>query len=155
MSTRQTRRQTLAAVSESTLNSRTSMGRASLAGTQRKGAARMSLDPRRMSIDPQRSLSIGNASARKSSARRSSAYGASRGVPDPRPLGEKAYMNNAIREVLNFCLDNNYEQRMDFAAKPNWRSTAREFQDIAIFLFKKLDPNWQLTAKFEEEVRLH
>ena len=74
-----------------------------------------------------------------------------RGAADPRPLGDKQYMNDAIRTLVDYLLNTGYDQRMDIAAKQGWRPTGKEFQQICSFLFKQLDSNWHGSGKFEDE----
>ena len=153
--TRNARRQTfdpramgqpLGGLSNSQLNSRNA-GRLSFSGASRK----LSIGGE-MGRNSSHSLGLGSAvKQRKSSAsRRSSAFGG-RGIVDPRP-NDKQYQSNAMNVVLNYLLDNGYDQQIA-GAGPKWRPSMKEFQSIVCFLIKQLDPSWkQKSAKFEDEV---
>ena len=161
--TRNARRQTfgpramgqpLGGLSNSQLNSRNA-GRLSFSGASRKlsiGGEMGRNSSHSLGRNSSHSLGLGSAvKQRKSSAsRRSSAFGG-RGIVDPRP-NDKQYQSNAMNVVLNYLLDNGYDQQIA-GAGPKWRPSMKEFQSIVCFLIKQLDPSWkQKSAKFEDEV---
>ena len=69
---------------------------------------------------------------------------------DPRPLGEKSFMHQEIRNLIRFLSDHNY----DYAVSPKLllRPTGKDFQQILQFLFGQVDRNFRFGAKFIDEV---
>jgi SMC interacting uncharacterized protein involved in chromosome segregation len=59
---------------------------------------------------------------------------------------------NGIISQADYLLDNKYDHKLEMVGNKSWRPTGKEFQTLACFLIKKLDPKWQCGAKFEDEV---
>lgn len=84
--------------------------------------------------------------------RRSSVYGKSAsGVKtDPRPIGDKNYMNNCIRVVITYLSSHGYPAAV--SPKMLTTPTAKEFTTLVQFLMQKFDPNVKAFGKVEDEV---
>ncbi|XP_028409800.1 kinetochore protein NDC80 homolog [Dendronephthya gigantea] len=85
------------------------------------------------------------------SSRRSSQYG--RGDPytqikDTRPLSDKSYQQQEIREILQFLSENDYEHPMSM--KTMMRPTNKEFINVFSFLYSRISP--EPMVKPEEEL---
>lgn len=85
--------------------------------------------------------------------RRSSAYAKGSGVKqDPRPLGDKNFLNACIRTVITYLSTHGYP----FAVSPKVLTspTGKDFTQIAQFLFQRFDPTLKAFGKVEDEVPL-
>lgn len=98
----------------------------------------------RSSIDPRESLN------RRSSAFGKSLAGAVPGGKDPRPIREKAYQLEVIKNLINFLAKSGYPHPI--SQKLLTAPSAKDFQNIFKFLYAQLDPGYDFGKKFEEEV---
>ena len=172
------RRQTLGPISQSQVNSRVggnaprpSLGpsrvaeglvnkpsRMSLAvgPTAIAGAPRMSMGPnmmaRRASIAPaSRKLSIQPVYGAPSSAvPRSSSIAVGRVGTDPRNISDKQFVNNSIRTLIEYLTRHNFDHAIN--PKILTRPAVKDFQNIIMFLFRQIDPNYTSSGKLEDEV---
>lgn len=94
-----------------------------------------------MSLAPAPRESMGV--ARKSSVREV-------GGVDPRPVKDKAFVAQNIRILVNFLTDHNYDSAIN--PRSLTHPTVKDFANIVQFLFRKIDPNFVITGKFEDEV---
>ncbi|KAF5837128.1 HEC/Ndc80p family-domain-containing protein [Dunaliella salina] len=89
-------------------------------------------------------------------ARRSSAYnngGKANGPKsDPRPVTDKAFVNNCIRTVITYLSTHGYPAAV--APKTLASPTAKDFTMIVQFLFQKFDPSMKIFGKIEDDVPL-
>ena len=71
---------------------------------------------------------------------------------DPRPITDRNYMGNCIRNLINYLTSHGYDQPL--STKLLTAPTSKEFVHIVQFLFRKIDPNFKLGAKVEDEIIL-
>lgn len=75
------------------------------------------------------------------------------GMKDPRPIREKAYQLEVIKNLINFLAKAGYPHPI--SQKILTAPSAKDFQNIFRFLYAQLDPTYDVCAggkKFEEEV---
>lgn len=72
------------------------------------------------------------------------------GGVDPRPVKDKAFVGQNIRILVNFLTDHNYDSAIN--PRSLTHPTVKDFANIVQFLFRKIDPNFVITGKFEDEV---
>ncbi|XP_051891997.1 kinetochore protein NDC80 homolog [Pristis pectinata] len=81
-------------------------------------------------------------------------YGACGGtekIKDPRPLHDKAFVQQCIRQLCEFLGDNSYPQSI--SVKSLQSPTSKEFLKIFSFVYNLIDPSYELPdSKFEEEI---
>lgn len=86
------------------------------------------------------------------SQRRHSLYFSNSHTPrvDPRPLGDKAYINSCIRQLISFLSSRGF----DSALSPRTLAapTAKEFAALCLFLFRQADENFKFGSKTEDDV---
>ena len=144
-------------------------GRLSLAG----GGARQSLGPSRVrnpgnvagAISEMADMSLNGPTGkmshnrtsidpRDSMNRRSSAFGKNLagfvGGKDPRPIREKPYQLEVIKNLIGFLAKSGYPHPI--SQKILTAPSAKDFQNIFKFLYAQLDPGYDWGKKFEEEV---
>jgi len=153
-------RRTLGPVSGSTLNSNSrmsmgasrpgSMGLSKNGGVQRTSMAAPSRGNQSMAPDSrQQSMGRKSQGAGASGARSTMAQSGLR--QDPRPTADKQFMNNSIRTLLQFLMENGYDSSI--SPKILARPSSKDFNNIVTFLVRKIDPNFNDgTLKFEDEV---
>ncbi|GJQ12747.1 hypothetical protein GpartN1_g4538.t1 [Galdieria partita] len=98
-------------------------------------------------------LSASSTSTRYSSlgVRRSSVFTNKVGLKvDPRPLNDKSYLNDCVRNLIYFLSTHGYDQAI--SPKTLTTPTSKEFQSILLFLLRKIDPYFEFEKKFEEEL---
>ncbi|EME26412.1 Kinetochore protein NDC80 [Galdieria sulphuraria] len=98
-------------------------------------------------------LSASSTSTRYSSlgVRRSSVFTNKVGLKvDPRPLNDKSYLNDCVRNLIYFLSTHGYDQAI--SPKTLTTPTSKEFQSILLFLLRKIDPYFDFEKKFEEEL---
>jgi kinetochore protein NDC80 len=98
----------------------------------------------RNSIDPRESLN------RRSSAFGKNLAGTFAGGKDPRPIREKSYQLEVIKNLINFLAKSGYPHPI--SQKILTAPSAKDFQNIFKFLYAQLDPGYDFGKKFEEEV---
>lgn len=69
---------------------------------------------------------------------------------DPRPIRDKSWQGNAIRNLINFLVQTGFNQPI--SVKTLQAPSAKDFQSIFKFLYAQLDPEYVFQKKFEEEV---
>ena len=169
------RRQTLGPISQSHINSRVGGGNAprpslgpeglvnkpsrmslAVGPTAMAGPPRMSMGPntmaRRASIAPaSRKLSIQPVYGAPSSAvPRSSSIAVGRVGADPRNVSDKQFINNSIRTLIEYLTRHNFDHAIN--PKILTRPAVKDFQNIIMFLFRQIDPNYTSSGKLEDEV---
>lgn len=116
-------------------------------------------NPRRMSLGPgarlqtaaydgESSVPCTPASAMK--GRPSHLYGTSGLRTDPRPLSDRQYMQACMKSLICYLSEHHYDQPISLKTLSS--PSAKDFQSIFTFLIRRLDPNFQWTTKFEDEV---
>jgi len=141
------RRTTLSSVSTGAYNQQ----RLSL-GPSRANLSNSKEDVRNSSAQKPR-LSASSTSTRYSSlgVRRSSVFTNKVGLKvDPRPLSDKSYLNDCVRNLIYFLSTHGYDQAI--SPKTLTTPTSKEFQSILLFLLRKIDPYFEFEKKFEEEL---
>jgi kinetochore protein NDC80 len=95
------------------------------------------------------STTIASGTATSGQSRTNNISSASR-LPDPRSIGEKQFMNNSIRQLIDYLTKHSYDGAISpkILSKP----TNKDFMNITLFLFKQYDPNYKFTGKFEDEM---
>lgn len=72
-------------------------------------------------------------------------------IKDPRPLHDKSFVQQCIRQLCEFLGDNGYPH--SFSVKSLQSPTAKEFLKIFSFLYNLIDASYQPPdSKFEEEI---
>lgn len=97
----------------------------------------------RSSLDPRDSL-------RRSSVFGKGLAGTFAGGKDPRPIREKSYQLDVIKNLINFLAKAGYPHPISQTLLK--APSARDFQNIFKFLYYQLDPGYDFGKKFEEEV---
>ena len=69
---------------------------------------------------------------------------------DPRPIRDKQWQANAVKQLIAFLLQLGYSQPI--SPKHLQAPSAKDFQSIFKFLLTQLDPNYVFQKKFEDEV---
>lgn len=87
-----------------------------------------------------------------STQRRHSVYFSSGQTPrvDPRPLGDKAYINSCVRQLIGFLSSRGFEAAI--SPKTLAAPTAKEFAALSLFLFRQADENFKFGSKTEDDV---
>ena len=109
-------------------------------------ARRASIAPasRKLSIQP----SFGGPAA-INGAPRSSSIAVGRST-DPRNITDKQFLSNSIRTLLEYLTRHNFDHAI--TPKILTRPAVKDFQNIVMFLFRQIDPNFTSSGKFEDEV---
>ncbi|XP_067872804.1 kinetochore protein NDC80 homolog [Heterodontus francisci] len=72
-------------------------------------------------------------------------------IKDPRPLHDKAFVQQCIRQLCEFLGEFGYPQSI--SAKTLQSPSTKEFMKIFSFVYKLLDPSYQMPdSKFEDEI---
>ncbi|CAI5733012.1 unnamed protein product [Peronospora destructor] len=116
---------------------------------------------RRPPTGPRISVNSRNSAGSSAAARRSSSYRArasisSRGgarVLDPRPMTDRAYLNNCVRTLVEFLTERMYDQTLTPGLLKRGPSK-KDFCNMVLFLFKQIDANFEFGVKFEEDIVL-
>lgn len=69
---------------------------------------------------------------------------------DPRPISDKQYMNSSIKTIIRYLTAHGYNQ--ETASKMFANMTTKGFQCIVEFLYRQIDPNYVMGAKFEDAI---
>lgn len=69
---------------------------------------------------------------------------------DPRNINDKNFIGASVRILLDYLTEHNYPQSI--SPKILTRPSAKDFNNIILFLFVQIDPNFKLSGKFEDEV---
>ncbi|OQR91858.1 hypothetical protein THRCLA_08853 [Thraustotheca clavata] len=119
---------------------------------QRRESVKSRLPPSRSSLASNRGHSIGR-NGSVGSGRRSSAFGV-RGsrTNDPRPISDRGFMNNAIRMLVEFLTEHNYEHPIN--SHLLFKPMKKDFIYIMQFLFKQLDRSYEPSPKFEDDIAI-
>lgn len=73
---------------------------------------------------------------------------------DPRPIGDKAFQQKCITQLMAFLLESGYEYPV--SQKSLSRPSAKDFSNMVTFMLRLVDPNFQTgNMKFEDEVALN
>lgn len=71
-------------------------------------------------------------------------------IKDSRPIRDKQWQNAAVKSLINFLIQSGYPQTItEKDLKP---PSLKVFQYIFKFLYAQLDPEYEFSAKFEEDV---
>ncbi|XP_071988119.1 kinetochore protein NDC80 homolog, partial [Engystomops pustulosus] len=90
---------------------------------------------------------------RTSSSRNSQygAFGASEKIKDPRPLHDKSFIQQCIRQLCEFLNENGYSQNL--TVKSLQGPSTKDFLKIFAFIYSFICPNYEIPdSKFEEEI---
>lgn len=167
------RRTTLGPVSHSGLNARASMG-APRPPNPRSGLYNKPGDERRQSAVPsygggsRRATATGavgrratstavmgsganpNRPGSRLSSRPSMTYSNRAGMRDPRPLHDRHYMQQCVKNLISFVIDRGYDQPISPKILTN--PSSRDFQHIFLFLVRRIDSTFVFKKRFEDEV---
>jgi kinetochore protein NDC80 len=73
---------------------------------------------------------------------------------DPRPVNDKAFQHQCIKQLLAFLHESGYEYPLSH--KSLSRPSAKDFTNITTFMLRRIDPTFQTgSMKFEDEVALN
>jgi kinetochore protein NDC80 len=162
------RRQTLGAVNANHGSRRKSIDPSGPASKARPPRGRKSMIPNvgRENLIPQTPPSTRpnkQASSTGNHRRRSSIGGDRRQslVPPPvptrtdsRPITDKAYQQECVKQLLDFLLKSGYDQPI--SPKSLTRPSGKDFSNIVTFMLRRVDPNFQDgTLKMEDEVSMN
>ncbi|KAM9320413.1 kinetochore protein NDC80 homolog [Gastrophryne carolinensis] len=91
---------------------------------------------------------------KRASGARTSQYGAFGGsekIKDPRPLHDKAFIQQCIRQLCEFLNENGYSQTL--TVKSLQGPSTKDFLKIFAFIYSFICPNYEIPdSKFEEEI---
>ncbi|TPX46493.1 hypothetical protein SeMB42_g03675 [Synchytrium endobioticum] len=94
--------------------------------------------------------SLGRRSSVFTSRQSIAAAGSNAITKDPRPIRDKQWQANAVKQLLAFLLQSGYNQPI--SQKQLQAPSAKDFQFIFKYLLSQLDPNYAFQKKFEDEV---
>ncbi|XP_051826344.1 kinetochore protein NDC80 homolog [Antechinus flavipes] len=78
-------------------------------------------------------------------------FGGSEKIKDPRPLNDKAFIQQCIRQLCEFLIENGYAYSVSMKSLQS--PSIKDFLKIFTFIFGFLSPSYELPdSKFEEEV---
>lgn len=69
---------------------------------------------------------------------------------DPRPLHDKQYMQQCVKNLISYVIDHGYEHPISPKILTN--PSSRDFQNIFLFLLRRMDPTFEFQRRFEDEV---
>lgn len=69
---------------------------------------------------------------------------------DPRPIREKAFQLNCIKNLIGFLAKSGYDKPI--SQKILTAPSTKDFQQIFKFLYSQIDPTYEFGKKFEDEV---
>lgn len=72
---------------------------------------------------------------------------------DPRPIGDRAYVNRCVHALVEFLSERQYDQSLTSGLAKRGPSK-KDFCNMVRFLFKQVDATFEFSAKFEEDVVL-
>lgn len=81
---------------------------------------------------------------------RSSSISTNARLTDPRNIGDKQFLTNSIRCLIEYLSDHNYDHPI--SPKILTKPTNKDYYNIVMFLFKQIDPNYTCTGKIEDEI---
>ncbi|XP_077335750.1 kinetochore protein NDC80 homolog [Lithobates pipiens] len=91
---------------------------------------------------------------KRASGNRNSQYGAFGGsekIKDPRPLHDKSFIQQCIRQLCEFLNENSYSQTL--TVKSLQGPSTKDFLKIFTFIYSFICPNYEIPGtKFEEEI---
>ena len=151
---RMNRRQTLGGLSPAQLNSRASFGPSRITkdvNTNKKVtvlSGRQSLAPKPANTTQPNS----RLSTLSGLHRRSSTYGKKTTGPkqDPRPVSDKAYQQDCIRQLIEYLSTHGYEHPV--SPKTLTSPMSKDVFSIVQFLLRQVDPHMKPLGKMEEDV---
>eukprot|EP00644_Phytophthora_capsici_P004230 jgi/Phyca11/565136/estExt2_Genewise1.C_PHYCAscaffold_170234 len=165
------RRTTLGPVSSSQLNTRssvlrhpstrvsvpskssTAMERQSIGVVSRRvSTARRPPTGTRASVNPRQSVGTNRRNSSYSSRTSVSGRGGVR-VLDPRPVGDRSFLNSCVGTLVEYLSDHMYDQTLSPTLLRRGPSK-KDFCNMILFLFKQVDPTFTFGVKFEEDVVL-
>jgi len=85
-----------------------------------------------------------------SNMRRKSVVGGPGVKNDPRPLTDKGFVRQSIENLIRFLAERGYDQAV--SPKILHRPTGKDFENVTLFLFSRLDRNHKFAGKFPDEV---
>eukprot|EP01104_Vermistella_antarctica_P021057 TRINITY_DN929_c1_g1_i1.p1 TRINITY_DN929_c1_g1~~TRINITY_DN929_c1_g1_i1.p1 ORF type:complete len:645 (+),score=186.73 TRINITY_DN929_c1_g1_i1:148-2082(+) len=109
---------------------------ASKAPTARQSSSRQQSMSSRMSMGGRMSMAQGGSSGRRAA--------------DPRPISDKGYMSNAIRNLIGYLTRADYPHPVSLKLLTS--PTSRDFWQIFTFLYGHIDPSYKFTEKPDVEV---
>ena len=75
-------------------------------------------------------------------------------ITDPRPISDKAYQQECIKELFAFLQSSGYDHPI--SQKSLSRPSGKDFSNIVTFMLRRVDPTFQDgTMKFEDEVAMN
>ncbi|ETW02659.1 hypothetical protein H310_06118 [Aphanomyces invadans] len=104
----------------------------------------------RNSLSTRMSMNGTSRNSQNGSSRRSSTFGG-RGsrATDPRPIGDRNFNATCIRLLIEFLTDRHYDHPINHQLL--YKPMKKDFVNIMQFLFRELDPNFEVSAKIEED----
>ena len=148
------RRQTLGGLSPAQLNSRASFGPSRIT-KDGKSSKKVTVLSGRQSLAP-KPANTSQPNSRLSTLsglhRRSSTYGKKTTGPkqDPRPVSDKAYQQDCIRQLIEYLSTHGYEHPV--SPKTLTSPMSKDVFSIVQFLLRQVDPHMKPLGKMEEDV---
>lgn len=148
------RRQTLGGLSPAQLNSRASFGPSRIT-KDGKSSKKVTVMSGRHSLAP-KPANTSQPNSRLSTLsglhRRSSIYGKKTTGPkqDPRPVSDKAYQQDCIRQLIEYLSTHGYEHPV--SPKTLTSPMSKDVFSIVQFLLRQVDPHMKPLGKMEEDV---
>ncbi|XP_075707369.1 kinetochore protein NDC80 homolog [Rhinoderma darwinii] len=90
---------------------------------------------------------------RRASGNRNSqygAFGATEKIKDTRPLHDKSFIQQCIRQLCEFLNENGYSQTL--TVKSLQGPSTKDFLKMFAFIYSFICPNYEIPDKFEEEI---
>jgi len=109
--------------------------------------------------DPKRRVSTAMSSGRRRSGmggerRQSIMPPGTPAIADPRPISNKAYQQECIKELFSFLQKSGYEHPISH--KSLSRPSGKDFSNIVTFMLRRVDPSFQDgTLKMEDEIAMN
>lgn len=69
---------------------------------------------------------------------------------DPRPLTDRTYMHQCMKNLVAFLIDRGYDNQITVKALAN--PSSKDFVSIFLFLVNRIDPTFVFQKRFEEEL---
>lgn len=96
------------------------------------------------------SMDVGRPSVgSRSSGRHSNRFNVGN-IKDPRPINDRTYQNRQSVFLLGFLVDHHYDKML--TQRDLLHPTAKKFQDIITFLFRKIDPSFHFGKNIVNDV---
>ena len=80
------------------------------------------------------------------------AAGSAKQLEDPRNTKDKAFIRTSLQRLIEFLVENNYYRQI--SQKQLEAPATKDFVHILTFLYNKIDPRFQMSQNYVEDVPL-